>query len=470
MHIRATTIAALVASMVLVWPVIAQSPPPGLSWDRAREERLVRPFLDEWARRNSLRLGPSVVSTVAAQVGAFRELHCDASPNCRELDNPAIVVQALDVYLTEASQSTKGVVITLFARLEDAGGLRGGTGWPREAANTLRGQFLPLTVSPSESFQLTIAQADSRYYCLGAADIRVNKSFVEAVGRGTPAPNLISEAKQLVLDVGIQDMTRSCDPRCRRRLRDMIVQSISAWKGACVRCGPMSAWVVRIDEAVFVHHRLFDGLEFAEQEKLDPLLVIDSIVQNRMDWRLAGTSLQRDPISPSYVLLSLERRKKICSQLASGSQVWSDSLRQGLCTAPSKPLLQVTLQNDELNCGRQGSVLACATAGGQVQLAAGDFAFLDAQDNVVFGAGQDRVDLGQVLLHEVGHWWGVPHATGDADPDRRTNIMDARYNTAGQCMRPGNLRSMEFAVDRDWPERLAGCDALTYPRSQSRSQ
>src|SRR5262249_41017084 len=153
---------------------------------------------------------------------------------------------------------------------------------------------------------------------------------------------------------------------------------ISVWKGACRRCPVTSAWILRIEDSTFIHERLFDALEFAEQEKWSPISVVDSIVRNQMPSRLAAAILQVDPISPSYPLLSPARRNTVCSQLSSGGQDWSLALRSGLCATPGKPVLQISLDTGELPCGQRGDVLACATVAGDVRLAARDFTFLDS--------------------------------------------------------------------------------------------
>jgi hypothetical protein len=468
-EIRSTRAVAIGLVLLIDWSLIAQdrrpvAPPP--AWDRVREEMLVQPLVDDWARRHSVRVSTSVIPTVAAQVAAFRELHCDASPNCRDLQNKSLLGRAIDLYLSEASEPRRNTVTTLLARLEDAIGSSGGTGWPREATNTLLGHFTSLTSNAAE--QQLVVQPPSKYYCLGSADIRVNKAPVEPIVRGTPNPNLSDEAAKLVLNIGIRDVSRVCDRTCKRRFQDMIVQAIGAWKGACRRCPMTSAWIVRIEESIFVHDRLFDALQFADREGRDARSVIDSVVSNHMDPRLAGAVIQRDPISPSYMLLTQQSRNRLCATFTPGKESWSVALRGGLCSASPKPLLHISLQTDELPCGRRGTVIACAAVASDVELPARDVTFVDSSGATIFGNGEVRVELGQVLLHEVGHWWGLPHAMGEADSDHRTNIMDSDYNPAGQCLRAGNLRSMEFAIDRDWPSRLKTCEGLTYRRRNLR--
>jgi len=76
-----------------------------------------------------------------------------------------------------------------------------------------------------------------------------------------------------------------------------------------------------------------------------------------------------------------------------------------------------------------------------------------------------------IVLHEVGHWFGLPHVESDVGPDGRDEVMFDSGGTDSVCISSAALNMVEAAVDRSWSYRLTGpwspelCAALSSPLS-----
>ena len=72
------------------------------------------------------------------------------------------------------------------------------------------------------------------------------------------------------------------------------------------------------------------------------------------------------------------------------------------------------------------------------------------------------IPLHPVILHEVGHWFGLPHVESDAGADGRDEVMVDFGGADKVCISRAALNMVDSAVDRTWPLRQSGKGALRY--------
>lgn len=118
--------------------------------------------------------------------------------------------------------------------------------------------------------------------------------------------------------------------------------------------------------------------------------------------------------------------------------------------------------------------LACGFPDQRVVLNSREFQFTisrsspdAAKSTLVFGVPSPKqaglsIPLFPVVLHEVGHWFGLPHVESDPGTDGRDEVMIDTGGTDDVCISRGALNMVNAAVDESWPFRLTGKGALRY--------
>jgi hypothetical protein len=117
--------------------------------------------------------------------------------------------------------------------------------------------------------------------------------------------------------------------------------------------------------------------------------------------------------------------------------------------------VELRLAQNGLSCGKSLNLIACEELGANVELNLKDYTFTGIDSTIaVIGSGSTRVDLLQVLLHEIGHWIGLGHTLSPLAVD----IMEEYYET-GKCIQNASVDLLrKVSVDRP---RLAGSTPLT---------
>ena len=82
--------------------------------------------------------------------------------------------------------------------------------------------------------------------------------------------------------------------------------------------------------------------------------------------------------------------------------------------------------------------------------------------HVTVAQQQGDIPLHPVILHEVGHWFGLPHVESDIGQDKRDEVMVDSGGTDKVCISRAALNMVDSAVDRSWPLRQSGKGALRY--------
>lgn len=75
---------------------------------------------------------------------------------------------------------------------------------------------------------------------------------------------------------------------------------------------------------------------------------------------------------------------------------------------------------------------------------------------------QDYVPLHPVMVHEVGHWFGLPHVESDPGSDDRDEVMIDTGGSDRVCISRAALNMLDSAVDQAWQFRHVGKGLLRY--------
>jgi hypothetical protein len=268
-----------------------------------------------------------------------------------------------------------------------------------------------------------------------------------------PKPQLFSTAP--VLSVEIKDSSHLCNSTCTADMRVAIVASITAWKGLCARCTLANLMVIRFSEVSYVSSQAVDILEgfIASNKPFPP-------PEERLHL------LARVPTSYDLMDHSLPKLATVCK--SNPAQPFAELC--GRSVAKNEMDLTIEISDKEETCG-SAIHIACASPDGLIQLRARDHVFLvntGDSPGPRFGNGDHVYDLSKVLVHEFGHFFGVPHITQQTTAvgshiDAMTPQYDQRF-----CVTRADSTMLDQAVDPNWPFRLDGCAGLSVSGSRLR--
>jgi ankyrin repeat protein len=261
-----------------------------------------------------------------------------------------------------------------------------------------------------------------------------------------PKPQLFSTGP--VLSVEIKDPSHLCNSTCTADMRVAIVASIMAWKSLCSRCTLANLMVIRFGQISYVNSQTVSILEgFVASNRPLP----------RPEERLQ--QLANGPTSYDLMDDSLPKLATVCK--SNPAQPFGELC--GHYAAINEMPLTIEISNKEDTCG-SAIHIACASPDGVVQLRATDHVFLvntGDSSSPRFGNGDKVYDLSAVLVHEFGHFFGVPHiadqtTASGSHVDAMTPHYDRRF-----CVTKADSTMLDQATDPRWPFRLDGCAGLT---------
>lgn len=283
--------------------------------------------------------------------------------------------------------------------------------------------------------------------------------------RSEKEKNLAPVVTQSVISIDLLDPDGLCDTKCRRGLASAFSEAISAWRQGCARCDKNSLTIIRVGDSLQLDAQLLSRMEAFLQGRV---VANDLDLNNRFNI-LGGMSSDASAVVVStsnipYSSLEPQLRSKIC-KLPAGAAPWVDPAQQMFCDGNFdigvlRPTLTVLAGetscggSDYVACGHPDGGIEISFSGGQLQV---PFAGLLGKP----ADGVEVADVRDVLLHEVGHWFGVPHHWL-ASPDKaamrsgeRPDIMVDVLGEGDACLSPHSLAILENATDLRWPSRVS---------------
>jgi len=273
------------------------------------------------------------------------------------------------------------------------------------------------------------------------------------------------------LDIQVVDETgTACGAQCRLGFGVAFAESLSVWRSGCGRCDDNALSVIRLGETVWLDSRIVSRL------KRRPIggAATPSLDLSRQD-PTEGEQLQSPPslgvpIKPivGYVQANTDQalRSALCG-LPAGAAPWLPEAAAFLCGRSAVALRVVSpvvrLRAGDTSCGPSADYLGCGTpnAGVELTLAGARYIVPTPGGEVRIGSGE-QFDLFGVTLHEVGHWFGVPHS--EIVSDLAKDIMSELYDPKGKrCVSADSLAMMNNAADLRWKYRVAKGGGLRRP-------
>lgn len=200
-------------------------------------------------------------------------------------------------------------------------------------------------------------------------------------------------------------------------LRNNLLEAIALWRRSCSLCLPTHMLFVEIDGELFTigrDGRLAGDALFENEPVRQTIPQLGDPVLPTLPSDRSGT---RTP-TVGYVssTRSGELVSRICSLSSQGPSTEAWKVKAELCEPTGSgtlgiPEIELVVMDGPTSCGDQINHVACEPDGKRVEFNASDYRFRSWKTgDVIFGRGPRIVDLLPVLIHEVGHWIGVPHS------------------------------------------------------------
>jgi len=473
-----------------------------------------------WSASKQIFLSPDFPSDVSYQIWFFHQIICSARNDpetvkaCQLLmANPSRVSAALAEGFDEMFVQRKKLVQPLAARLSASIGIdfsRAGYGWNR---NTIACQQLPAeydtglaylvykdalvriprqvqlcfksdqydVVVPAKKIKLTLQfsrEANTKNSVVSTADLTTESDLFGRVivapsehvcmnqgseqmplTRPIPrrddivikAPKSFSTATTVRLT--LSDPARMCDRQCALAVRNSVIKSIMLWKTGCSRCSLGNLLFIKFEDAIYFNDQTVQALQ--------------TYVVSGRPFPKPG---DRYVFTQAPFLLAYKKLDRSLAEITSLCAVKPTKPFDELCADPKASDLseesELTVEiSDSANACKTASAIACASPEGSIQLRAHDhiFALPSEHGSLEFGRSGRKFDLTIVLLHELGHFFGLPHLDSKEIPaEAKSDIMAPAYHEAGECVTKSDFNMLNQAVDPRWSFVLKGCAGLTF--------
>jgi hypothetical protein len=290
--------------------------------------------------------------------------------------------------------------------------------------------------------------------------------------RANEAPHV----HQFGLSIDIRNESSiKCDIVCRQAISTLFAEAVAAWRSGCSRCDTNAMSVLSAYGTTWIDWRIGRRLREIAGGSVVPLDLAkpqpgeaETVTASPMGGTSAGIHHYMNASADPAI-------KEALCRLPSGAAPWVPAARSQLCGAgmATPEILRpvIVLKNAETECGN--SAVACALPYQKVEINFREYRYAvstgTAAGEFVIGTRNsgEVLELRKIILHEVGHWFGVPHA-GIAKEEQFLDIMASQYGAGEDCISPHSLRLLTNAADMRWEYRIRSGGALMPPGVRTR--
>ncbi len=256
------------------------------------------------------------------------------------------------------------------------------------------------------------------------------------------------------LSVDLSSVTQQLSAQQRDQVQRAVLQAVSLWVRACAVCRLDNLALVRVDGRVFVHPGLFGPLgPGAAHLRTSPGLTPD-----QAEWLLRGGLSAGRVGAPIQSRPYVELSKPPSDEFSAYCRLAADErkrptlfvVKRTLCTPEPNPAdgakIRVTVNDDgRTYCGRSKNIIACRADNELTELNTLDYRFRLVDGPLPgVGAGSVEVDFLHAVLHEMGHWIGLPHVNSGES-------LMASTMEQSRCIDRATVERLAKGVIRDRP-------------------
>jgi len=288
-----------------------------------------------------------------------------------------------------------------------------------------------------------------------------------------PAENHLAPlASKFGVEVNVEDRFERCNVQCREAIGIAFAQAIAVWRTGCARCDANALSLIRVGGMVWMDARLAERLrrKISGQPVSLDLSQRDADEMGRVVMAPSLSVPQMSVVGYEQVSSDPALISPLCRMADSAS--WLPVGKHFLCGAgvaqPTTGVVSALLRllGDTTQCGPGKEFVACGLPNAGIELALGvtRFTLPTRHGGLVIGASTDTlvVPMQDVILHEVGHWFGVPHFEEIGVMDG-ADIMASTLGDGSACVSSASLTMMNNALDTRWRWRVLEGRGLRRP-------
>lgn len=268
---------------------------------------------------------------------------------------------------------------------------------------------------------------------------------------------LADTATQTGISITISDETNGCDTDCITALSVAFAKAISIWRSGCARCQPDALSVLQIGEGVWLDRRAAERLRTFEKTKSTHMTMDLSQPLNGEQGKYftAPSLISTNSRIVGYEQIDQELKSVQSLCQLNSKQDWVITAQGFLCEEVEEPIMKLTpkllIKSGPTTCGNEAA--ACAIPGGLVEITTSNYKYkiLDPVQDIYLGSeSSQEVDATSVIIHEVGHWFGLQHP--EAIDVKVEDVMAGTF-TGEKCVSVENLTMLNNAADTRWQFR-----------------
>lgn len=288
--------------------------------------------------------------------------------------------------------------------------------------------------------------------------------FVES--EGTRTAHRAPAAMQSALDITVEDRTGDCGKGCLNGIAIAFARAVAVWRAGCETCDPGALAVVRVGERIWIDRQAVDALRrYLEDGEIEVAKL--AAFDNRGLFAAPSLLVPRRLIAPYDQVDNEDELIEAICRIEDAGVPWVSASQGFLC--PGVPMMamplrpKLTILEELTDCGE--GAIACGKPGGDVQITTSSYSFQVAAPGgyLKLGNATSQFDIRPVLLHEVGHWFGLPHpAQVGVDVE---DVMASVFQPGRECVSAASLTMVSNAADDRWPFRAKENQGLLAPSS-----
>ncbi len=329
-------------------------------------------------------------------------------------------------------------------------------------------RFVPAERIPLDKGAGTFhAIPDPRFYCRIAPEEQENvNSRTGRVGRDRPA-NVAPFYQASAVSVGLSDQDGVCNLNCEKALSFVVVQAIAQWKAGCRRCGDVSLRALRVGKSIWLTSKLLRALSYELDTGSDST---NQLVEDPGALQQPSDDVQYGLQFPAgyHQVGDTAFADKLCagdSRRLLGATIseWLCEPESYSCSSPSCIGFTLALGQQSADCDLGGNArYGCAVADRSIAINTDRYRFVapvGTEVRTIFGfRGEmmELVDIRNLILHEVGHWFRLPHSSFSGTlPSGWGDVMALHADIESNlCITPASLRQIDLAINDAWKDQL----------------
>ena len=305
---------------------------------------------------------------------------------------------------------------------------------------------------------------DPSFYCPIGPGAPPDRGRQTSRRSGTRPAEVAPFYQASAVSVQVSDENSICGLGCQQALAFVVVQAISQWKVGCRRCRDVALRAIRVGNSVWLTSKLLRLLSYELDtgrdstntfvEDPDTMQQLGDLVHYGLQFPLGYHKVGGTALAEKLCLGDLGRL------VGSTAFTWLCEADVNSCLSPSCIQFTLALGQRSASCDLGNDArYGCAVADQSVAINTDYYLFtvpVGTGSPTVVGSGTELIDIRNLILHEVGHWFRLPHSsTTVLLPKGWDDVMAYQPDiTRELCITLTSMGHIDEAINDAWKDKL----------------